>query len=99
MYFQQRNISNEIKCGVPEYVCRHWDKPKIFHFSNLDSWICFLGLTSECGPGSVVGIATVYELDGLGIESRCRRDFLHLSRPALGPTQPPVQWVLLLSRG
>ena len=45
------------------------------------------------GPGSVVRTATGYELDGAGIESWWGRDFPHLSSPALGPTQPPVQWV------
>ena len=52
-----------------------------------------------CGLGSVVGIATGYGLDGPGIESRWGRDFLLLSKPALGPTQPPVQWVLGFSQG
>ena len=52
-----------------------------------------------CGPGSLVGIATAYGLDGPGIESPWRRDFPHQSRPALRPTQPPVQWVPGLFRG
>jgi hypothetical protein len=49
---------------------------------------------------SLVGIVTCYRLDSLGIESpECVAggggvaDFLHLSRPALEPTQPSVQWV------
>ena len=51
----------------------------------------FVVLTKHmCGPGSVVGIATDYGLDGQGIESRWGRDFPHLSRPVLRSTQPPV---------
>ena len=50
-------------------------------------------IPDHMGPESSVGIATRHGLDGPGIESRWRRDFPHLSRPAPEPTQPPVQWV------
>ena len=45
------------------------------------------------GRDSSVGIKTRYDLDGLGIESLSGRNFLYPSRRALGPTQPPIQWV------
>ena len=51
------------------------------------------------GPGSSVGISNGYGIDGPGIESRLGRDFPHLSRPALGPTQPPVQRRVKSGRG
>jgi hypothetical protein len=50
-------------------------------------------ISGVMGWDSVVGIATRYGLDGPEIESRWGRDFSHPSRPALGPTQPPIQWV------
>jgi hypothetical protein len=57
---------------------------------------CF---ASCVGRDSSVGIATRYRLHGLCIESRWGRDFQHSSRPALGHTQPHVQWVPSHSRG
>ena len=82
---------------IYKWCVKKWSKPdpqvavilmkirRIVHYAN--------------GPGSSVGIATGYGLDGLEIESRRGRDFPHLFRPVLGPTQPPLQWVLGLSRG
>ena len=62
------------KCNmIVANLCSH----KHFKFQNL--------IIRKRGPRSVVGIATGYGLDGPGIESRWGRDFLHLSRPALGP--------------
>ena len=58
-----------------------------------------LMLWAGVGRDSSVGIATRYGLDGPEIESRWRWDFPYFSRPVPGPTQPPTQWVLGLSRG
>jgi len=46
----------------------------------------------------IFGIATDYVLDGPGSNSSGDEIF-RPSRSALGPTQPPVQWVPGLSRG
>jgi hypothetical protein len=62
-------------------------------------YVCVCVCVCVRGPGSSVGIATDYVLDGPEIESQWGREFQHLSRSALGLTQPPVQWVPVLSRG
>ena len=63
------------------------DVEKKSQSDSRDKVLIFSIMYSSCGPGSVVGIATAYGMDGLGIESRWGRDFPHLS------TQPPVKWV------
>jgi hypothetical protein len=55
-------------------------------------------LAEKCGSGSSVGIGTDYGLDGPG-SNPDGDEIFRSSRPALGPTQPPVQWVPDLSRG
>jgi hypothetical protein len=51
------------------------------------------------GQDSILGIATRYGLDSPRMESWRGCDFLHPSRPALGPAPPPIQWVLGLFPG
>jgi len=50
------------------------------------------------GPGSSVGIANDWGLDGLG-SNPGMDEIIRSSRPVLGPTQPPVKWVPDLSPG
>ena len=48
--------------------------------------------------GSSVGIATDYGLDSPGSNAGGDKIF-HPFRPALGPTQPPVKWVMVFPVG
>ena len=63
------------------------------HTKKRDSLMEFakLLLTSH-GPGSSVGIATDYGLDGPG-SNPGGDEISRPSKPALGPTQPPVKWI------
>ena len=64
------------------------------HFNPL----IFILYLCVCGQGSSVGMATDFGLDGP--ESNAGEDEIFCPyRPALGPNQPPVQWVPCLYRG
>ena len=52
----------------------------------------------SCGPGSSVGIATDYGLNGPG-SNPGGYEIFRPSRLVVGPTQPPVNWVPGLYRG
>jgi len=51
-----------------------------------------------CVPGISVSIATDYDLDGAG-SNPVGDEIFRPYRQAVGPTQPPVQWVPVLSQG
>jgi hypothetical protein len=64
-------------CSRNTLVCRHYHYYYYYYYYKF--YIIIIG-----GRGSSVGIATRYWIDGPGINSRWRQDFLHLSRPAPG---------------
>jgi hypothetical protein len=108
VFWQRDNSLGHIVMGICVIRMKVKLKSNIPKIQNFKIWkttipnmiFCFLIFLiskyyiSNCGSGSSVGIPTDYRLGGSGIESQWGRDLSHTSRPALGPTQPPVQWVL-----
>jgi hypothetical protein len=84
----------------PEVRKGAWRSNILYMFLSFSLVSLFVDLQiNPVGRDSSVGITTRYGLDGPGIESRWGRGFPHPSRPALGTTKPPTQWVPCLTLG
>ena len=89
------------RCGIhkassPTYMWGGFPEPNFLFKSRPVSNLLLYLFT--CGSGSSVGIVTDYGLDGPG-SNPGGDEIFRSSRPALGPTQPPVKWVQGLSLG
>ena len=97
--------------NLKSHVALYWGLKYVMHDDNwyVEHWkqilylrfiyiYIYIYMCVCVGGGSSVGIATDYGLEGPG-SNPGGDEILRPSRPALGPPQPPVQWVPGLSRG
>jgi hypothetical protein len=83
-----------LKCWYPLLSSHHRQDNNCTFFLSFQVVVQLVeALRYKVGRDSSVGIATRYRLDGPGIKSWWGRDFSQPSRPALGPTQPPIKWI------
>ena len=106
-YKTVRNVLSVCFTRRPSLVVQYKQRDvRVYHYQEMCAVriILYIEKTFQwslfcLGRNSSVGIATCFGLDGPGIEFRWERDFPHPYRPALGPTQPPIQWVKRPGRG
>jgi hypothetical protein len=76
------NVSR-LKAHVYVFICPIYNRALVYE--NCTE-VLLLQVDSELESGPLLGIATLYGLDGRGIESQCGY-FPHPSIPAMAPTQ------------
>jgi hypothetical protein len=86
-----------------KHFCRSQSLLSIQSTDNVDLLKCLLRITA-CRwhiPNSTVSTVISYWLDGQGLIPTKGKILLFSTagRPALGPTQPPIQWVRAISPG
>jgi hypothetical protein len=84
-------------CGMMVLSCLVVCSAAVIYFCRqVKAILVYLRCDAGSQPGSSVSIVSGYGLDDRGsIPSRGKMIFplATVSRPALGPTQPPIQWV------